>query len=86
VRLPAGNLERLVIERLKATVVKTRLMSLRCRVTIKLDRIEINLSRHRLAAMLAGQTIDQAMEDPELKPDARSRASQTRRSRNANAG
>ena len=111
VRLPAGNLERLVIDRLRAflnhpaalldaladelhsdlgrteliersrqvaeglraqvpTVVKTRLMSLLCRVTIKLDRIEINLSRHRLAAMLAGQTVDQAMEDPELKPDA----------------
>jgi site-specific DNA recombinase len=108
VRLPAGNLERLVIDRLRAFLndpaalhdafadelhshlgrtelfkrgrqvaeelqakaPRAMLVSLLWRVTIKLDRIEINLSRHRLAAMLAGQAIDQAMEDSELKPDA----------------
>jgi hypothetical protein len=111
VRLPAGNLERLVIDRLRAflndpaalhdafadelhshlgrtelfkrgrqvaeelqakapSLARAMLVSLLWRVTIKLDRIEINLSRHRLAAMLAGQAIDQAMEDSELKPDA----------------
>jgi site-specific DNA recombinase len=46
------------------------LMSLLCRVTIEPDRIEINLSRRRLTAMLAGRAIDQAVEDPELIPDA----------------
>lgn len=51
------------------TAVKTMLMGLRCRVTIKPDRIEINLSRRRLTAMLAGRAIDQAEEDP-VKPDA----------------
>jgi site-specific DNA recombinase len=111
VRLPAGNLEGLVIDRLRAflddptalldaltdelhtglggtelikrsrqlaeevqakapTVVKILLMRLLCRVNIKPDRIEISLSRHRLAAMLTEQAIDQTVEDPELKPDA----------------
>src|SRR6266704_4941772 len=46
-------------------------MSLLCRVTIKFDRIEINLSRLHLAAMLAGRAIDQTMQHRELKPDAR---------------
>jgi len=45
------------------------LMGLGCRVTIKPDRIEINLSRRHLTAMLAGRAIDQAEEDP-VKPDA----------------
>jgi hypothetical protein len=111
VRLPAGNLEGLVIDRLRAflddptallnaltdelhsglgrteliersrrvakelqakapTVVKTLLMRLLCRVNIKPDRIEISLSRHRLAAMLAGQPIDQTMQDLGAKQDA----------------
>jgi site-specific DNA recombinase len=64
---------RQVAEELRAqapTAVKTMLMGLLCRVTIKPDCIEINLSRRRLAAMLAGRAIDQAVEDPELKPDA----------------
>jgi site-specific DNA recombinase len=52
-----------------APVVKALLMRLLCRVNIKPDRIEINLSRRRLAAMLAGRAIDQAVEDPEPKPD-----------------
>jgi site-specific DNA recombinase len=46
------------------------LMSLLCRVTIKPDRIEINLSRRHLAAMLAGQATDQTLHDPKRKPDA----------------
>jgi hypothetical protein len=46
------------------------LMSLLCRVTIKSDRIEINLSRRRLAAIIAGRAVDQVVEDPELKRDA----------------
>jgi site-specific DNA recombinase len=64
---------RQVAEELRAqapTAVKTMLLGLRCRVTIKPNRIEVNLSRRRLAAMLAGRAIDQAVEDPELKPDA----------------
>jgi site-specific DNA recombinase len=110
-RLPAGNLEALVIDRLRAflddptellnaltdelhsglgqtelikrsrqlaeelqakapTVVKALLMRLLCRVNIKPDRIEIRLSRHRLAEMLAGQVIDQTMQDLEAKQDA----------------
>jgi site-specific DNA recombinase len=110
-RLPAGNLEGIVIDRLRAflndpaalldaladglhggtqrteliershqvaeelraqapTVIKALLMRLLCRVTTKPDRVEINLSRRRLAATLAGQALDQTMQDPELKPDA----------------
>jgi DNA invertase Pin-like site-specific DNA recombinase len=109
--LPAGNLEGLVIDRLRAflddpialldaltdelhgglgrtqlikrslqlaeelqakapTVVKTLLMRLLYRVNIRPDRIEINLSRHRLAAMLAGQPIDQTTQEPEVKQHA----------------
>jgi len=62
-----------VAEELQAkapTVVKTLLMRLLCRVNIKPDRIEISLSRHRLAAMLAGQAIDQTMHDLQAKQDA----------------
>jgi site-specific DNA recombinase len=111
VRLPASNLEGMVIDRLRAflddpaalldaladelhsslgrteliershqvaeelraqapTVVKTMLLRLRCRVAINSNLIEIHLSRRRLAAMLTGQAIDQAVEDPELKPEA----------------
>jgi site-specific DNA recombinase len=109
VRVPASNLEGIVIDRLRAflddpaalldvlvneshcsgrtdliershqvaeelraqapTAVKMMLMSLRCRVTIKSNRVEIHLSRRLLAATLARQTLDQAMVDPELKPD-----------------
>jgi len=61
-----------VAEELKArapTAAKTTLMSLCCRVAIKPDRIEINLSRRRLAAMLAGRAINQPVDHPELKPD-----------------
>jgi site-specific DNA recombinase len=109
-RLPAANLEGMVIDRLRAflddpaalldvladeshgsgrtelierrhqvaeelraedpNLVKALLMRLLCRVAVKSNRVEINLSRRRLAAMLAGQALDQAVEDPELKPDA----------------
>ena len=111
VRIPARNLEGLVIDRLRAflddpvavldaltdelhsglgrteliersrrvakelqakapTVVKTLLMRLLCRVNIKPDRIEISLSRHHLAAILAGQAVDQTVQDLEVKCNA----------------
>jgi site-specific DNA recombinase len=55
----------------KAPIVhKTMLMGLLCRVNIKPDRIEISLSRHRLAATLAGQAIDQTVQDLEVKCNA----------------
>jgi DNA invertase Pin-like site-specific DNA recombinase len=98
-RIPAGDLEGLVIERLRAflthpgamldaigdespsgsgqsqwvergrdlaeeleaqvpNAVRTTLMTLQGRVEIKPDRIEINISRHCLAAFLAGRTIN----------------------------
>jgi len=111
VRIPARNLEGLVIDRLRAflddpvavldaltdelhggigrtelikrsrqlaeelqakapTMVKTLLMRLLCRVNIKPDRIEISLSRHHLAAILAGQAVDQTVQDLEVKCNA----------------
>ena len=39
------------------------------RLNIKPDRIDINLSRRCLAAMLAGQAIDETMQDLEEKQD-----------------
>ena len=110
-RIPAGNLEGLVINRLRTFLadpgavldavdelhcgsgqrqliergrqiaeelgalapdkVKATLMMLLCRVEIKPDRIEINVSRHRLAQLLAGQSIDLTMKDQmwQRKPD-----------------
>ena len=102
-RIPAGNLERLVMDRLRsffadpgavldaidetqsgtgqsqlvergrqvaeelgtqgANEVKATLMTLACRVEINPDRVEIKISRHRLAAFLAGQPIDPTMQD-----------------------
>ena len=41
--------------------VKGTLMALLCRVVIHPDRIEINISRRRLAELLAGQSIDLTM-------------------------
>ena len=38
-------------------------MTLACRVEINPDRVEIKISRHRLAAFLAGQPIDPTMQD-----------------------
>jgi site-specific DNA recombinase len=102
-RIPAGDLEGLVINRLRAfltdpgavldaigdefphgsgqsqwversrdvaeglgaqapNAVKTTLMTLQCRVEIKPEQIEINISRHRLTAFLAGQPIDLTMQ------------------------
>jgi len=43
--------------------VKTTLITLLCRVEIKTERIEIKISRNRLAALLAGQSIDLTTED-----------------------
>jgi DNA invertase Pin-like site-specific DNA recombinase len=103
-RIPAGNLEGLVIDRLRAFFadpgavldaiddesgggsaqreliergrqagdelgaqapdkVKSILMTLACRVVINLDRIEVNISRRRLAMLLGGQATDLTMQD-----------------------
>jgi site-specific DNA recombinase len=109
-RIPAGNLEGLVINRLRAFFadpaavldavddeshsgsgqsqliergrqvaedlqalapdkVKATLMTLLCRVEIKPERIEIVISRHRLAALLGGQSVDLTMQDQRLDRD-----------------
>ena len=99
-RIPAGNLEGLVIDRLRSffadpaavldtfdldsgggqghliergrqiaaelegqapNEIRMTLMTLLCRVEIKLEKIEIKISRHRLAALLAEQPIDPSM-------------------------
>jgi site-specific DNA recombinase len=97
-RLPAGNLEGLVIDRLRAFLadaaavldatnethsgsgqshliergrqvaeklggqatneVRATLTSLACRVVINPDRIDVKISRHRLASLLTGQSTD----------------------------
>ena len=110
-RIPANDLECLVIERLRAFLadpaavldavddksqngpgqsqliergrhvaeklevqapneIKTTLMTVLCRVEIKTDRIEINISRHRLAALLAGRSIDPTMQAHKLDRDS----------------
>ncbi|HEV2625534.1 MAG TPA: hypothetical protein VGV62_10550, partial [Xanthobacteraceae bacterium] len=110
-RIPAGDLEGLVINRLRAFLadpvvvldafddesqngpeqsqliergrhvaeklgvqapneIKTTLMTVLCRVEINPDRIEIHISRHRLAALLAGQSIDPTMQDHKLDRDS----------------
>ena len=46
-----------------ANEVKATLMTLACRVEINPDRVEIKISRHRLAAFLTGQPIDPTMQD-----------------------
>jgi site-specific DNA recombinase len=105
-RIPADDLERLVINRLRAFLTeptailnilnhgphtglqqsqlierghriaeeigalapdKLKLMTLLCRVAVKLDRIEINISRRRLAEMLAGQSSDLTRQDQSLE-------------------
>jgi hypothetical protein len=50
--------------------VKATLMALQSRVEINRDRIEIHISRHRLAALLAGQSIDPTMQDHKLDRDS----------------
>jgi site-specific DNA recombinase len=106
-RIPAGNLEGLVINKLRAFLTdpaavldalddeshcgsgqrqlierarqiadelgaqapneaKTTLMTLLCRVVINPDRIEINISRCRLAALLAEQSIDATVQDQKM--------------------
>jgi site-specific DNA recombinase len=46
--------------------VKATLVALACRVVISFDLIEINISRYRLAAFLAGQSIDPAIQKQKL--------------------
>jgi hypothetical protein len=46
--------------------VKATLMALLCRVAVNPDRIEINISRRRLAELLAGQSIDFTTPDQRL--------------------
>ena len=104
-RIPAGDLEGLVINRLRsflvdptailmpstlrrpevhdgidrarrqmagelgaqpADKVKATLMALSCRVDVHADRIDISLSRQRLADLLAGQSIDLTMPNQKL--------------------
>jgi site-specific DNA recombinase len=106
-RIPAGDLEGLVINRLRAFLadptaildavddephtgseqiqliehgrriaeelevqapdkVKATLMALLCRVAVHPDRIEINISRRRLAELLSGQLIDLTTRDQRL--------------------
>jgi hypothetical protein len=50
--------------------VKLTLMTMLSRVEIKSDRVEINIARGRLAALLAGQSTDLTMKDQ--RPDNRS--------------
>jgi site-specific DNA recombinase len=50
--------------------VKTTLMTLRCRVESKAERIEIKISRHRITALLTGQSIDLTTQDYELLCDS----------------
>jgi site-specific DNA recombinase len=108
-RIPAGNLEGLVIDRIRtffadpAAVLDTfdldsgggqghliergrqiaaelegqapneirmTLMTLLCRVEIKLEKIEIKISRHRLAALLAEQPIDPSMHGQKMDRDS----------------
>jgi site-specific DNA recombinase len=108
-RIPAGNLEGLVIDRLRSffadpaavldtvdldsgcgqrqlvergrqvaeelgaqtpTEVRATLMTLLCRVEIKLEKIEIKISRHRLTALLAEQPIDLTIRDKEIDSDS----------------
>jgi site-specific DNA recombinase len=60
----AEDLEALAPDKVKAT-----LMMLPCRVEVKREQIEINISRHRLAALLAGQSINMEMQDREPNRD-----------------
>jgi site-specific DNA recombinase len=110
-RIPAGNLEELVINRLciffadpgavldavddetdggsgqsqliergrqvaeelesgAPNEIKATLMTLACRVTINPDRVEINLSRHRLGVFLAGRSISLTKQDQKVTRDA----------------
>ena len=46
-------------------------MALLCRVAINPDRIEINISRRRLAELLAGQSIDLTTQDQRLDRNVR---------------
>lgn len=57
-------------EALSPDKVKTMLITLLCRVEVKPEQIEINISRHRLAAVLAGQSINMEMQDHERKHDS----------------
>ena len=59
--MAAENLQRQTPDKVKAT-----LMALLCRVAVHFDRIEINISRRRLAELLSGQSIDLTTRDQRL--------------------
>jgi site-specific DNA recombinase len=77
---PAGSGQRQLIERGREVAeqlgtqapneVKATLMTLLCRVEVKLDRIEINISLQRLAALLAGLSVDLTKQDQRLDRDS----------------
>jgi hypothetical protein len=46
--------------------VKSILMTLACRVVINLDRIDVKISRHRLASLLTRQSMDPPIHDQGL--------------------
>jgi site-specific DNA recombinase len=50
--------------------IRTTLMTLLCRVEIKPEEMEINISRRRLAVLLAGQSIDLTTQDQKLDRDS----------------
>jgi hypothetical protein len=51
--------------------VKATLLTLLCRVAVNPHRIEINISRRRLAEMLAGQSIDRPGQDQRIERETR---------------
>jgi site-specific DNA recombinase len=76
-----GSRQSLLIERgrqiaeevgvLSPDKIKATLMTLLCRVAVNPDRIEINISRRRLAEMLNGQSIDLTPQDQRSEPGSR---------------
>jgi hypothetical protein len=50
--------------------IKATLMTLLCRVEVNPDRIEINISRHRLVGLLSGQSIDLTRQDQTLESNS----------------
>jgi hypothetical protein len=45
-------------------------MTLLCSVEIKPEKIEIKISKHRLAALLAEQSMDLTMQDQKMERDS----------------
>jgi hypothetical protein len=50
--------------------IKATLMKLQCRVVVDTGLVQINFCRHRLAGLLAGQSLDPAAQDQTSKPNA----------------